>query len=178
MATFVATRAGVTRPTVNVGWANDSKTQWGAIAITAKPSQNDVFQMLRLPKGALVYGGRLRGDKIDSSASGSASLQVNIGFDKAVVIQGGTNAGVTVTASSTSNALASTWSLGPDAAAVTGYKPDADVRNLPLGSLLLTDGPLLTTDETVVSVTIVTSCLALTTGDMILEVDYYMSQHV
>ncbi len=88
-----------------------------------------------------------------------------------------TATGTTVTTSSTSNALASAWALGPDAAAVAGYKPDAGVRNVPLGSLLLTDGPLYVTDECNVIVKATNTVCGFTTGEMVLYVDYYMSTH-
>lgn len=175
MAIQTATRAGFSKSSASAGWAQDVKRQWGSLELTATPLLGDVLQMVKLPKGALIIGGALKGDKIDSVASGSFLMSVNIGLDKAVTIVAD---GTSVTAASTSNALASAWSIGPDAAAVTGYKPDSNVRNVPLGGLLLTNGPLLTTDECFAQITVNASALAFTTGTLILEVDYYMAQHV
>jgi hypothetical protein len=173
MATFFASRVGNTRQSAASGFAQSLLRGWGAIEFTASPAAADTAVLVKLPKGALVIGGKLKGDKLDSTGSGSALMSVNIGIDKAVVLPSGT----TVTAASTSTALAANWSIGPDAAAVTGYKPEAGVRNVPLGGLLLSDGPLLTTDECNAYVTFTASALAFTTGTLILEVDYYMAQH-
>lgn len=172
MTINTATRAGKGTPSAAVGWGQELKRAWGTIEVTANPAPLDTFVMCKLPKGALIMGGALLGDKLDSTGSGSACLTINIGVDKAVTAADGT----AVTAASTSTALASAWAIGPDAAAVTGYKPDTG-RNLPLGSLLLTNGPLLTSDECNVIVTAVTSAAGLTTGTLTIYVDYNMSQH-
>ncbi len=176
MATLFSSRGGSTRPSAAAGWASDLKRAWGSYewgAVTS-PTIADTIVMCKLPKGAVIVGGYLQGDKIDSAVAGSNLLSINIGLDKAVVLQSGT----TVTAASTSNALAAAWALGGgDTAAVTGYKPDTEVRNLPLGGLLLTEGPLLCTDETNAVVVVRASTLALTTGTLTLMVDYYMGQH-
>ncbi len=176
MATTTAARAGFLKPTSATGWASDMKRAWGVITVSTSSVTGDVFQMVKLPKGAVVIGGALKGDKLDSATSGSGALAINIGFDKAVQLL---YTGTSVSSASTSNALASAWTLGGsgDTAAVTGYKPDAGVRNIPLGSLLLTDGPMLTTDETMVSVIVTATATAVVTGELILEVDYYMAQH-
>lgn len=174
MATnFVATRAGTRVPSASTGWAQDLKRAWGTIEVSTAPTNGDQYYLCKLPKGAMIVGGYLQGDKLDSSGSGSACLTVNIGVDAAVT----TATGTSVTTASTSNALASAWALGPDAAAVTGYKPDAAVRNMPLGSLLLTDGPLLVSDECNVIVKATNTACGFTTGTLTLLVDYYMSQH-
>lgn len=173
MTTYTATRAGAGRQSAATGWAVDTKLAWGTIEVSTNPAPGDTFVMCKLPKGAMIVGGALLGDKLDSTATGTACLSINIGVDKAVILPNGT----TVTSASTSNALASSWALGPDAAVVTGYKPADSVRNVPLGGLLLTDGPLLTTDECNAYVVVITSAQGLTTGTMTLYVDYYMAQH-
>lgn len=173
MTQFTATRANPRAPSAAAGWAQDLKRAWGTIEITAGPITNDTYVMCRLPKGAMIVGGWLQGDKIDSAGSGSACLTINIGVDAAITTAGGT----AVTTASTSNALASAWALGPDTAAVTGYKNDSAVRNLPLGSLLLTDGPLLVGDECNVIVKATNTVCGFTTGTLTLLVDYYMSTH-
>ena len=175
MTIFTATRAGASKPSVASGWSLDIKRAWGTIEYgsTAAPTIADTFVMCKLPKGAMIVGGYLQGDKLDSFGAGSALLSVNIGLDKAIT----TATGTTVTASSTSNALAANWSLGSDAAGLHGYQPVAGVRNAPLGGLLLTDGPLLVSDEANAYITINASALAVTTGTLTLMVDYYMAQH-
>lgn len=175
MTVFTATRAGAGKQSASAGWAQDVKRAWGTIeyGATAAPTIGDTFVMCKLPKGAMIVGGYLQGDKLDSFGAGSALLSVNIGLDKAIV----TATGTTVTSASTSNALAANWSLGSDAAVLHGYKQDLGVRNAPLGGLLLTDGPLLLSDEGNAYITINASALAVTTGTLTLMVDYYMAQH-
>ena len=179
MVAYTASRAGVTKPSAAAGWAVDSKRAWGSFeyGASAAIAAADTIVMCKLPKGAAITGGYLQGDQIDSQSTGSFGLSINIGLDKAVVFLSGSNSGTTVTSSSTSNALASQWSLGPDAAVSSTYKPDNAVRNVPLGSLLLTDGPLLTTDETNVYITVRASATGITTGTLTLLVDYYQHQH-
>lgn len=179
MTTYSAVRGNVNpRPSISGGLAQDIKRAWasyeyGAAAVVAA---GDTIIMCKLPKGALIVGGYLQGDQIDSQSTGSFGLSINIGLDKAVVFAAGANAGTTVTSASTSNALAAAWALGPDAAVSATYKPDNAVRNLPLGGLLLTDGPLLTTDECNAYVTVRASATGITTGTLTLLVDYYQSQ--
>jgi hypothetical protein len=174
MAQLRATKAGTTVPSNAVGWAGQHYRAWGYYEHSASPAAGDTVVFCKLPKGALVIGGAVKGDKLDSTGSGSSLASINIGLDAAVTTPDGTS----VSASSTSNCLLAALNLGPDAAAVTGYKPESNVRNVPLGGLLLTHGPLLTSDECHAYVTWTASALAFTTGTMILEVDYLMSRHV
>lgn len=173
MAQLRATAAGTKVPANSSGWAGEQQTAWGYYEHTVSPAAGDTVVFCKLPKGALVIGGRVKGDKLDSAGSGSSLASINIGLDAAVT----TPAGTSVSTASTSNCLLAALNLGPDTAAVTGYKPEAGVRNIPLGGLLLTDGPLLTTAECHAYVTWTASSLAFTTGTMILEVDYIVAQH-
>jgi hypothetical protein len=173
MAQLRATRAGTLVQSVSSGWAGQVQKAWGAYEHTVSPAAADTVVMCKLPKGALVVGGAVKGDKLDSAGSGSSLASINIGLSAAVTTIDGT----TVTAASTSNCLLAALNLGPDTAAVTGYKPEAGVRNVPLGGLLLTHGPILTTDECEAYVTWTASALAFATGTMILEVDYIIARH-
>jgi hypothetical protein len=173
MAVNVATRGANTRQSAAVGLSQSKYTAWGTIEVTSNPAPADTFVMCKLPKGAMIVGGRLMGDKLDSTGSGSACLTINIGVDKAITLLG---TGTAVTSSSTSNALGASWALGPDAAAVTGYKPETG-RNQPLGGLLITDGPFVTSDECNAYIIVGTSAAGITTGTLTLFVDYYMSTH-
>lgn len=172
MTVTTAVRAGPTKTVAALGFALDRKTQWGTVEVTANMAPLDTFIMAKLPKGAVIVGGALLGDKLDSTGAGSACLSLNIGVDKAVVLPNGT----TVTTLSTSNALAASWGgFGSEGGAVTGYKPEATGRNLPLGGLLLSDGPLLCTDDCNVVITIITSQGGVVSGTLTLVVDYYAS---
>jgi len=171
MATRYATRAGVNKQSAAVGWAQDTKRAWGTYEYGADAVQavGDTIVMCKLPKGAMIVGGLLTGDKIDSNLAGSALLSINIGIDKAVI----TPAGTTVTAASTSVALANAWSLGPDAATIVGVNGETG-RRMQLGGLLISEGPLLTTDECNAYIVTNATALNLTTGTLNLLVDYYM----
>lgn len=171
MAAYTATRAGSTKSAASVGWAQDTKTGWGTIEVSSA-APGDVFNMVRIPKGAMIVGGRVLGDKLDSTGAGSACMTVNIGLTATVF----TPSGVSYSPTSTSNVLGAAWAFGSDFSAVLGVKPETG-RNLPLGGLLLTEGPLLVTDECFATVTIITSAGGLTTGTLTMQVDYYMAQH-
>lgn len=173
MAQLRATRAGTTVAAQGSGWAGVTQRAWGLYEHTASPAAGDTVVMCKLPKGALIVGGAVKGDKLDSSGSGSSLASINIGLDAAVTTPDGTS----VSTDSTSNCLLAALNLGPDAAAVTGYKPEAGVRNVPLGGLLLTHGPLKTSAECHAYVTWTASALAFATGTMLLEVDYIIDQH-
>jgi hypothetical protein len=175
MAVYTTTRAAAGRPSAASGWAQDIKTAWGTFewGATGVPAAADTIIMCKLPKGALILGGRVTGDALEDTSVGSGLLSINIGLDKAVV----TPAGTTVSASSTSNALASNWVLGSDVLALQSGISLGSKRNIPLGSLLFSEGPLLTTDETNAYVTVGASTFRLTTGTFNLYIDYYQAQH-
>lgn len=175
MVTRTATRAGVLKTAAATGWAQDVKRAWGTFEYGADAVQAvaDTIVMCKLPKGAIVVGGLLTGDKIDSNLAGSALLSINIGIDQAVVLPNGT----TVTSASTSVALANAWSLGPDAAVIVGVNGE-NGRRMQLGGLLVTDGPLLCTADCNAYIVTNATALNLTTGTLTLLVDYYMASHV
>jgi hypothetical protein len=173
MAQLRAAKAGTTVAAQGSGWAGVTQRAWGLYEHAVSPAAADTVVMCKLPKGALIVGGAVKGDKLDSSGSGSSLASINIGLDAAVTTPDGTS----VSTASTSNCLLAALNLGPDAAAVTGYKPEAGVRNVPLGGLLLTHGPLRTSAECHAYVTWTASALAFATGTMLLEIDYIVDQH-
>lgn len=175
MTVFVATRALANKTAAAVGLAQDTKVAWGTIeyGTTGNPAPADTILMCKLPKGAIVFGGALQGDPIEDTSVGSGLLSLNIGFDKAIV----TATGTTVNAASTSNALASNWVLGSDVLALKGGISQGNFRNIPLGALLYSDGPLTTTDDCNVYITIGASTFRITTGTLTLRVDYYLQTH-
>lgn len=175
MAQLVSTR-WVNRPAAAGGLASDLKTAVGTFeyGATSSPAAGDTIIMCKVPRGALIIGGALTGDAIEESSAGSGLLSINIGIDKAIITQGGTTYGTT----STSNALASSWNLGSDTLnlLVNGI-PTGGKRNIPLGSLLYSEGPLYVTDEANVYITVTSSTFRTTTGTLVLRVDYLQQQH-
>jgi hypothetical protein len=171
MATITTTQASPSKQANSSGWSGQIQKAVGVSEVSAIAVLGDKIELCKLPKGAVITGGWLKGDKLDSNGSGSALASVNIGVDCAVKAFSDRTS---VSAASTSIALLSTWSIGPDAGAITGYQA-AGVRNVPLGGLLSTMGPLETQDECKVYLTWSSSILALTTGTLIVEVDYFMA---
>lgn len=171
MATIVTTQAGRGRQPASSGWAGSKQTAIGISEVSAVAVLGDKIELCKLPKGAVVTGGWLKGDKLDSTGSGSALASINIGVDCAVKSVADRTS---VSTASTSIALLSNWSVGPDAAAVATFQP-VGVRNIPLGGLLALLGPLEMQDDCKVYLTWGSSILALTTGTLWIEVDYFMA---
>lgn len=171
MAIFTASRGASSRQAAAEGSAQSKHTAWGTIEVSVLPVLADVYQMCKLPKGAIILGGRLLGDKLGSGTSfGSTCLTLNVGVDCAVTLPNGT----AVTTASTSTAMGV---LTPEGAAQnwkteTGY-------NQPLGGLLITDGPFTLGDNATASLIVGTAVGSgsFTTGTLTLEVDYYMGTH-
>ncbi len=173
MATNYSAQAAPNRSAKAVGFAQDAKLAWGSYELTDSLPlvANSIIYMCKIPKGAYITGGRVTGDPIDSSGTSSALATIHVGVDKSVTGIDGTVYG----AGSATALLLSSLALGPDAVAVVGYK-QTNTRNFPLGNVLITNGPLLTSDDCQVYVTWQTSTLALTTGTLNLFVEYYSVQ--
>lgn len=174
MTTYTATRAGTLKPIAASGWAQQKQTAYGTIEVTTIPAATDIITMCKLPKGAVVIGGRLWGDKLASGAtSASESMQIAIGIDAAATLADGTAAG----AASMVNSLFTTNILSGIAVSVlkveTGY-------NMPLGGLLITSGPFRCEGDANVNIVIQASAGAgsFISGTLSLAVDYVMGQHV
>jgi hypothetical protein len=171
MTDYTATRAGSTRPAVASGLANVKISQWGITTATTAAA-GDKYYLVKLPKGAVVVGGRVYGDKLASGATAaSESLTVNIGVDQAITLSDGT----VVTSASTSNALGAGILSG---SAVAGIKPETGY-NMPLGGLLMTTGPFRCNEECNAYITVVASAGAgsFSSGDIAMVVDYHMGSH-
>lgn len=172
MATTFATQALPSRQSRAVGLASDTKTIVGSIVISdsGPMAANSIIYMCKLPKGALITGGRVYGDPIDSSGTSSALASIHVGLNVGFTAADGTVYGATTATA----CLVSSLAVGPDAVAVTGYKA-TNTRNFPFGGVLISKGPLLTADECFVQVTWTASALALTTGNLNVEVSYYQA---
>lgn len=90
MATYTADAAAATvspKHSVNAG---QPVVVYSSYAMTATPATNDVFQMVRVPKGAVVIDVKLTSTDIDSSGSPTAVLDVGDGGDTDRFIDGST----------------------------------------------------------------------------------------
>ena len=155
MATFTATRAASTFPVAQSVSGAGMCVAHGTIEVAANPVADDVYQMCRLPKGAVVVGGWIRSDDLDTNATETLDLDIGWaanGVDAADP-DGFGNLGV----------------LGTDT--VAGIKPEAGY-NYPLGGVLITDGPKTLAAETVVTVTCVATAATFAAGTLSVVVFY------
>jgi len=173
MTTYTATAGQPTRPANASGWSRQKQISTGAITLSVLLAATDVIKMCKVPRGAVITGGRLRGGRLASGATAaSQSMVLNFGLDASVTTFTGTN----VTTLSTSTALGA--SLIPSAAAVTDVKDSG--YNWALGGLLISDGPFQVQDDATIKITVVASAGAgsFTTGTIYLDIEYYMGVHV
>ena len=132
MATLTATRAASTvAPFTGLG-AGNLCVAYGHYNLTANPTAADVIQLCRLPKGAVVLGGWLSIEDIDSNAT--EEVDIDLGYPAN---------GVDV---ADPDAFGNFDVITGDA--VAGYTPVAGVH-MPLRGVL-TDGPLTLSGETIV----------------------------
>ena len=156
MTTYTATKGAAGIPVPGHGFGGNKKQAWGVYSVTASLAAGDIIRLCRLPKGAVVTGGRFFGSKIEISTSGAA-FDVDVGYEA-----NGTD------------------SADPDAfgnngvlvhAAVSGVKPELGY-NYPFGGVLNTAGPKTLAAETIVGLTITASALNFTTGVLGVVVDF------
>lgn len=163
MTTHTGARAASTFPVAGHGWAGVRKTAYSeVVTFTSQPIAADVYEMVKLPKGAVIVGGRLRGTTMETiTTAGSGTLDIDIGT------------------SVSSDAFGNLGVLGlAFAASSAGGKMDAGY-NITLGGLLWS-GPVVCSAETTIQVTIVASATGFTSAAsaadpvMWLEVDYLL----
>lgn len=155
MATNIAARAAATFPVFKGLGSGALCVAWGTIEVAANPVANDVFQMCRIPKGAVVVGGIVTSDDLDTNATETLDLDVGWAANgvEAADPDGFGNLGV----------------LGTDT--VAGAKPEAGYNFL-LGGKLITDGPQAFSAETVVTVTCVATAATFAAGTLSVVVFY------
>lgn len=155
MTTFFADRSLSTFPVHKTG-GGALCAAYGTIEIGTNPIAADVYRMCRVPAGAVVLSGWLYGDDIDT---GTESLDMDIGWlgngVEATDADGFGNLGVL-----TGDAFA----LG-NVSAVTNLM-------YPLQGVLLTDGPVVFTKETIIAVTTNVTAAAGGTGTLSVVVYY------
>lgn len=156
MATFTATRAASTfaGPFQATG-SGLMCAAYGTIEVAANPVAADIYEMCRIPAGAVVLGGRIFSDDIDTNAT--ETLDLDVGWlangAEALDADGFGNLGV----------------IGVDT--VAGAKPEGGY-NFALGGKLITDGPQTFTAETVIAVTCVATAATFAAGTLSVVVYY------
>jgi hypothetical protein len=155
MVDYISTGAESNVAPRGVGGANDDQIIYSTYTNTGSPTllAGDRILLARLPKGAVIVGGNVRGGNLDSTGSGSALLDIDIGVDM----------GGTVDTDQLGNF--GIWS----SAAVTSVKPEVGY-DMPLGGLLRTAGPqVMTGSYNNVYATVVASAAGQTSGSITLE---------
>lgn len=156
IGTVWADRALSTFP-VAAGQAGDLKRAWGTYNIGAAVAAADVINMCRTPKGAIIVGGHIQGEDIDT---GTEALDFDIGY-----LANGIDAADT-----------DAWgNLG----VITG---DVSVHLatgvpgiwIPFQGVLVTGGPKTLAAETIHSILFNVAANAGGTGRLTMYVDYMM----
>lgn len=152
MATTTAARAASTFPVRNYTGGGILQVAYGTYALAANPTAADIIQMCRVPAGAAVLGGWLRGQDIDT---GSGTLDIDVGW--AANGGAGTYDAVSATGLVNSGALNGT--------AVTNYLPEGGFL-IPFQGTLASAGVITFTAETIIQITVNTAANAFTAGQL------------
>jgi len=149
MATFTAARAASTFPVAKPGGAGNLAVAWGVIEVAANPVAADIYEMCRLPAGAVVVGGKIYSDDLDTNATETLDLDIGWADNGTDVADpdGFGNLGVMTTDT------------------VAGIKPEAGY-NYDFGGVLVTEGPKAFAAETVVTVTCVATAATFAAGTL------------
>lgn len=155
MTTFTAARAASTFPVYKPVGAGILACAYGTIEVAANPVANDVYEMCRIPKGAVVVGGQIYSDDLDTNATETLDLDVGWAANGAEAADpdGFGNLGV----------------IGTDT--VAGIKPEGGY-NFAFGGKLVTDGPQAFTAETVITVNCVATAATFAAGTLSVVVYY------
>jgi hypothetical protein len=149
MATFTSTRAAATYPVAKSVGAGALSCAWGSIEVAANPVAADIYQICRVPAGAVVVGGYIFGDDMDTNAS--ETLDLDFGWeanaDEVADPDGLGNFGVMATDT------------------VAGIKPEAGYQ-YSLGGVLIVTGPKAFTAETILSFTTVATAATFAAGTL------------
>lgn len=155
MTTSTATRAASTFPVFRPTGSGVVCAAYGQLEVTANPAASDVFEMCRVPKNAVVIGGWIRSDDLDTNAT--ETLDIDVGWAAngvdAADPDGFGNLGV----------------MGTDT--VAGVKPEAGYNYL-LGGVLITEGPKQFSAETVITINVVAQAATFAAGTLSLVVLY------
>ena len=77
MATLTATRAASTFPVYQGTGSGNLSVAYGSYTLTANPTAADIIKLCKVPAGAVVLGGWIRGEDIDT---GTEALDIDIGW--------------------------------------------------------------------------------------------------
>ena len=155
--TLTSTRAAAGFPVAEPVLAGVLCVAHGTYEIAANVEDGDIFEMCKIPAGALILDGVMYGDDLDTNATETLDLDLGWAANGAEAADpdGLGNFGV-VTGD-----------------AVAGYKPEVGIR-LPLGGVMLTGGPQLFTKETTIQVEANAAAATGGTGTLTVVIYYTM----
>lgn len=157
MATLTATRAASTFP-VYGGTHGNLRVAYGTYEIAANPTAADIVQMVRLPAGAVVVGGWVFGDDLDT---GTEALDFDIGW--------AANGGSGTYDSADPDGFGNLGVVDGDT--VSQLKPVAGIY-YPLQGVLFADGPVTFTKETTIQLVFNVAAATGGTGTISITVLY------
>lgn len=155
MTTFTAGRAASTAPVAKGPGGGALCVAWGTIEVTANPVTSDVYEMCRVPRGAVVVGGRIMSDDLDTN--GTETLDLDIGW-----LGNGVDA-------ADPDGFGNLGVMGTDT--VPGIKAEGGY-NYPFGGVLITDGPKAFAAETTIAVTCIATAATFAAGTLSIVVYY------
>lgn len=161
MTTFTALRADNRFPVAGVGHGGSVKYAYGEIDVAVNPVAADVYEMCRVPAGAVIIGGWFRGDRLDTNAT--ETLELDVGW----AANGGSGTFDAVDADGlldTGVMTGDVFALG-NVANVTGY-------NYPLNGKLVEGIFPEFTKETVIQLTTVVTAATFAAGTLSVMVLY------
>lgn len=157
MATFTAARAASTFQVSKPAVGGVMCVAQGSIAVAANPVAADIYELCRVPAGAVVVGGYLYSGDLDTNAT--ETLDIDIGWSANGVEvadpDGFGNLGV----------------MGTDT--VAGIKVENGYQ-YPFGGVLITSGPQAFSAETVIVATCVATAATFAAGTLSVVVYYYV----
>ena len=147
----------------------------GTAPVTTGPLSGDIYKFVRLPKGAVITGGRVFASRFGSgTSSGSVTAQLNIGLSgtfKDLVDR--TSYGAT----SASQAFGALIPIDFTETTVGTVKMESGL-NFNLGGLLMSLGPLELTEDQWAQIVFSGSVTSFISAAAIsMEIEYYMGVH-
>jgi hypothetical protein len=158
MATLTATRASSTLGVFQPMGSGAVAAAYGSYDFAANPTAADIVQLCRVPAGAVILGGWMRLEDIDSNAT--ETVDIDIGW----AANGGSGTYDAVDADGLGNFGVRTGD------AVTDYLPEGGSL-LPLHGLLK-DGFITFTRETLIQATVVAASATFAAGTLSVVVLY------
>lgn len=157
MATLTATRAAAAFPTFQPLGSGTLACAWGSYTLTANPTAADILKACKVPAGAVVVGGWVRGEDIDT---GTEALDFDVGW--------AANGGSTTPDAADPDGFGNFGVVTGDA--VTELKPEVSIL-LPLNGTLKS-GPVIFTRETTIQIVFNVAANAGGTGVIWVQVWY------